>query len=94
MKKFFDWIEESNIKHCELIRKGSEYRNREMAKYWVNLLSKAKNCYYAGEPIMDDMTYDHFENNLKLLDSENPFLERVGVIAEFSSNSMGQLELI
>lgn len=43
---------------------------------------------------MDDKTYDHFENNLKMLDPENPFLQRVGVVPEFNENQEGQLELI
>lgn len=80
MKKFSEWLDESNAVHIRAIRLGYLARNKIVAGYWVEIMSKAKNAYYSGSPIMDDKTYDHFENNLKILDPENPFLEKVGTI--------------
>lgn len=78
MKPFNHWIDKSNTQHIRFINLGYLARNKMMELYWVALLTKAKNAYYAGNPIMDDKTYDHFENNLKELNPECGFLQKVG----------------
>lgn len=76
-RKLADWIEISNQKRIELIRR----QNEAMVEFWVEILTEAKNAYYnTGNTIMDDQTYDHFENNIRMNDPNHPFLSKVGVV--------------
>lgn len=78
-KQFKDWLDEWNRIHCIEIKKGAEHRNEYMADWLEKTLSEAKEIYYtSGEVIMDDMTYDNFEDKLKTLRPTSKFLEKVG----------------
>lgn len=74
-----EWVNIWNDLHCEYIPKGAKYRNGKMVEFLVETLSKAKEQYYnTGDELMNDTTYDKFEEWLKLLDPTNDFLEKVG----------------
>lgn len=55
-----------------------DHRNNKMADYIEEIIVKAKNTYYAGEPIMSDQYYDKLENILRLLRPDSKMLEKIG----------------
>ena len=77
MKDCKTWTE--GIWSCSLPQfKMRGYRNEMMANYCEDTIIKAKKAYYEGEPIMDDGTYDNFEESLKSLRPESKLLQIVG----------------
>lgn len=73
------YLEEWNTKHCEFTNDPSVDRNMSMANYCEGVLLKAKEAYYnSGESIMLDITYDWFEDRLKILNIDSKILDKVG----------------
>lgn len=54
------------------------YWTREMSEWYEGLIIDAKEAYYAGEPIMDDTTYDTIEDCLRLIKKDSKVLKQVG----------------
>jgi hypothetical protein len=74
-----EFIDEWNDLHCFYIKQGPTIRNQLMIKYCEKKILEAKTAYYNTEdPIMEDMVYDSIENRLRILDPNNPILEKVG----------------
>lgn len=75
MKTHKEYIEMWNENHLLLIRK----RNTTMVELCENLLVQAKEAYYNSEsPIMEDKTYDWFEDRLRILKPDSNILDKVG----------------
>lgn len=78
MREFQDWVDEYNEMYVLSI---AQHKQRQL-KWLTETCTKAKNAYYHGNPIMDDKTYDHFEETIRINDPNHPFLEKVGTIKE------------
>ena len=79
MKDHKEYIDEWNRKHCEFVADPSVDRNMSMANYCEGRLLEAKRAYYDSDsPIMEDKTYDWFEDRLKILNPDSKILLKVG----------------
>lgn len=89
MRKYIDYIDDwqdlyqkcvaENNKNGRECQEAADYSNSVMADFCEDLILQAKKAYYdTGEPIMDDLTFDNFENRLKLLRPNSKILEKVG----------------
>ena len=74
MKDHKEYLDMWNDNHLLLIRK----RNTTMAELCENLIVTAKEAYYNGSPIMEDKTYDWFEDRLRILNPDSKILDKVG----------------
>lgn len=54
------------------------YWTDQMSSWYEGLITDAKEAYYAGEPIMDDITFDAVENCLRLIKKDSKVLKQVG----------------
>jgi len=88
-EKYIQLTQESNIGSTVRVEKGNNrvikakgmknYVNDNMIKWVVKILMEAKKrYYYTGDILMEDSAYDWLESNLKILDPDNIFLEKVG----------------
>lgn len=61
------------------VRFSTEGVNERMADWCEKIIVAAKQAYYtSGQPMMEDATYDKFENRLRYLRASSPVLESVG----------------
>lgn len=78
------YLDEWNRIHCSIVaenpKPSAEERNSRMADYCEKMILKAKETYYNNpdEMIMEDFTYDWFEDRLKILRPNSKILEKVG----------------
>ena len=89
MKDIKDWRILWNIEHIQCVKynndsgrfckEAADHRNKRMADWLEFHMSKAKDAYYnSGVPIMSDVTYDNFEDKLKVLRPDSNLLTKVG----------------
>jgi len=80
VKDFKHYLDLWNELHQTHTKLGSEKRNSLMADHCEEMILKAKSAYYGntGETIMDDLTYDWYEEALKLLRPTSLILVAVG----------------
>lgn len=57
--------------------------NKEAIAYLATKIIEAKKAYYSGKPIMNDMTYDKLEQELKKLDEYHPVNYLVGYSEDY-----------
>lgn len=55
-----------------------DYWTEEMSSWYEELLTDAKEAYYAGTPIMDDQTFDKIEECLRYIKPKSELLRQVG----------------
>ena len=79
MKTKLEWIDIYNDWFKDEIKKHGKVLSSKIEAWLVKNMIDAKVFYYNTDvPIMDDPTYDRFEDHLKMLNPHNPFLEKVG----------------
>ena len=69
-----EWTNKYNKMHIKICAEGCKKR----VDWLVGILTKAKNAYYSGEPIMSDKQFDRFEHYLWCNDPHNKILKKVG----------------
>ena len=87
LKEF--WILQNN-KHIEIVKDNLDAKLdntssqivwfTKMTQFYSDLIIEAKQAYYNGNPIMDDIVYDKIEDCLRLIDPKNKALNIVGSI--------------
>lgn len=85
MRDDAEMLAEWNKIYCDYVAKNRDLPedsriniNKKMADYCENLILKAKEEYYNGQPIISDRWYDKLEDFLMSLRPSSKVLEKVG----------------